>query len=190
MEEITEKLTRFILDVGALGPILCCVLIVIESIIPILPLAVFIVLNYIFFGSVLGFVLSWAFTIAGCCLSYYLFRYKIKKWFDNRFLKKYNVKKFMKAFENLTFSQLVVLISVPFTPAFLVNVVSGLSKINFKKYLAAIMIGKIFLVLFWGYIGTSLIESVKDPIILVKIFLMITTAYVISKIVNKRYKID
>ena len=96
----------------------------------------------------------------------------------------------MGIFDRLTFPQLVVLIAVPFTPAFAVNIVAGLSKVSFKKFLGAILIGKIFLITFWGYIGTSLIDSVKDPIILLKIGIMLLVAYLVSKFISKRYKID
>ena len=190
MNEFVINLKEFILTVGPLGPIICCLLIVTESMLPIMPLFVFIGLNYIFFGSVIGFILSWFFTIVGCCISYYIFSDKVKTWFEKKLTKKETVKKFMGIFDRLTFPQLVVLIAVPFTPAFAVNIVAGLSKVSFKKFLGAILIGKIFLITFWGYIGTSLIDSVKDPIILLKIGIMLLIAYLVSKFISKRYKID
>lgn len=95
----------------------------------------------------------------------------------------------MNVFDRLSFSQLVILIAIPFTPAFAVNIVAGLSKIKFKKYLAAIMIGKISLVIFWGYIGTGLIESFKNPTILLYIVIMLVGAYFASIYVGKRFNI-
>ena len=102
--------------------------------------------------------------------------------------KKFN--KYMNLISNINFSNLVLIISIPFTPAFLVNVVSGISNIKFNKFIFAIVIGKISLVLFWGLIGTSLIESLKNPSILVVIILLVTISYIFSKIVNKKLKID
>ena len=52
------------------------------------------------------------------------------------------------------------------------------------------MLGKISLVLFYGFIGTSLVESIKRPLILV--FVVITTLvfYILSKIVSRKEGIE
>lgn len=190
MDEIVDQIVLFIKSSGLIGPILCCILIVIESIIPILPLAVFIALNAVFFGPVIGFIVSWIFTIIGCILSYTLFRNKLKKYFDRKYGNDPKVKKFIKGFNNLNFSQYVILCSIPFAPAFLINIVSGLTGVKFKKFLYAILIGKVSIVVFWGNIGTSFINSFKDPIIILKVSLMLLFAYIISKIVSKKYNIE
>ena len=61
---------------------------------------------------------------------------------------------------------------------------------NFKKYLYALLIGKIFLIIFWGFIGTSLINSFKNPINLLYIIIMLIICYIISKLVSKREGIE
>ncbi len=189
MNDFANSIREYILNIGLLGPILCCSIIIIESIVPIIPLSVFITLNYLFFGDAIGFILSWIFTIMGCCLSYSLFSKKLKKRFEKKILANDSVQKLMNVFDKLTFSQLVVIIAIPFTPAFAINIVAGLSKISFKKFLSAIMIGKISLVVFWGYIGTSLIESFKNPEILLYILIMLVGAYFISWYVGKKFNI-
>lgn len=60
---------------------------------------------------------------------------------------------------------------------------------DFKKYFTALLIGKISLVYFWGFVGTSFIESMSNPIILIKIFTLLVITYIISVIVNKILKI-
>ena len=90
----------------------------------------------------------------------------------------------------MTFSNLVLLIAIPFTPAFAINIVAGISEMSIKKFLPAIVLGKTFMVFFWGYIGTSLLESIKNPLILIKVLAMLLTAYIVSKIVNKKFKLD
>ena len=64
------------------------------------------------------------------------------------------------------------------------------SNMDTKKYLISIIIGKIFLVYFWGFIGTSLIESISNPKILIEIGIMMLIAFILSKIVNKKYRIE
>ena len=73
---------------------------------------------------------------------------------------------------------------MPFTPAFMVNIAAGLVKMDFKKYLIGLIIGKISLVYFWGFIGTSFVDSFKNPIILIKIVILLILSYVVTVLVN------
>ena len=192
--EIFSKINEYILEIinllGVWGPVFGCFLIVIESILPILPLAVFITLNFMTFGHFIGFIISWVFTLLGCVMSFFFFFYGFYKRFNNFIDSKHKLKKFMKVVSGMTLSELVVLTAIPFTPAFLVNIAAGLSNMSFKKYFAGIFLGKISLVYFWGYIGTSLIESLKNPIILIRIFVLVTIMYIISRFVNKKVNLE
>ena len=190
MQNIDNLIDTFLNSLGMYGPLLGCFLIVIESILPILPLFVFITLNFMVFGTILGFVVSWIFTILGCLLSFFIFRKKIKTWFDKKTANKEKITKVINTINKIKLEQLTMIIAIPFTPAFLVNIAAGLSKISFKKFLTALIIGKIFLVLFWGFVGTSLIQSLTDPRALIKVIILVLSAYIISKIVNKKFNLD
>lgn len=174
-----------------IGPIAGVFLILLESIFPMLPLSVFITLNMMSFGSFLGFLISWLSTIVGCMLSFTLFRNFFQKKLY-RVIKKKEEKKFssiMNAISNISFSNLVVLIAIPFSPAFLINIAGGLSKIKIEKFFLAIIIGKIVMVYFWGYIGKTLLESLTDITVLFKISALLVVAFFISKIVEKKLKV-
>lgn len=176
---------------GVWGPIVGCFFILIESMVPILPLFVFITLNFLAFGNILGFIISWIFTCIGCFISFLLFRCKVQTWLFKRIKKEGLIsEKTIDIITNLKFEQLTTIIAIPFTPAFLVNIAAGLSKMSYKKFLGALLIGKIFLVYFWGFVGVSLIESIKNPIYLVRVGILLAIAYVISKIVSKKFKIE
>ncbi len=189
MQKLMELIINVVNSTGVYGPLLACFLIVIESIIPVLPLAVFITFNFIYFGNLLGFILSWIFAVIGCLLSFYLFRKGISGWFNKLIQNKDRLNNLMNKFNNISLTGLTVLIALPFTPAFLINIAAGLSNMEFKKYLLGLLIGKLGLVYFWGYIGTSLLESLENPIILVKIVIILIIEYLISLIVKKLLKI-
>lgn len=188
--KLNELLNSFLLNLGIYGPILACFLIMFESVVPILPLFVFITINFIYFGPILGFILSWLFTVLGCILSFFLFRKKMRHWFSKKIEKHSKFQKMMKNINHLKCEQLTTLIAIPATPAFLVNVCAGLSKITFKKFLVSLSIGKIFLVLFWGIVGTSMIEALTHPIALIKVLILIVSSYICSKIVSKKLNIE
>lgn len=192
LSDIDTIITNILNGLGVYAPIFACLLMLVESMLPALPLAVFITINFYYIGTIPGFLISWILTCIGCFLSFRLCRTKFKKHFDNMMDKKEHrkLKRMMKVFDDLSLEQLALVIAIPFTPAFLVNIAAGLSNMNQKKFILSIIIGKFFMVYFWGFVGTSLIESLKNPSILIKIGIALIVAYVISKIVNKRLRLE
>lgn len=190
-EAIDTFIDTTLQGLGIWGPIVGCFFILIESMVPILPLFVFITLNFLAFGNILGFIISWIFTCVGCFISFLLFRCKVQTWLYKRIKKEGLISEHtINMITNLKFEQLTTIIAIPFTPAFLVNIAAGLSKMSYKKFIGALLIGKIFLVYFWGFVGVSLIESIKNPIYLVRVGILLLLAYVCSKIVSKKFKIE
>ena len=181
--------TSFISSGGILFGFL---LILLESIIPALPLGVFVALNINSFGFIIGILISWCATCMGSFLSYLLFYYLSNNFIYRIFNGKMKTKlqKANNKFKSIPFSNLVVIIALPFTPAFLINIVGGMSGISRKKFIAALLIGKIFMIFFWGYVGKSLIESVTDIKTIIMVSLMLLLAYFISKFVSKKANIE
>lgn len=184
---ITEAVDYITNLMSGLGLFSGFFLIILESIIPILPLAVFIAVNVISFGPVLGFLVSWIATVVGCMISFFVCR-KLSEKFERKYKDNKNINKFKKYIGKLSYSNLVILLAVPFTPAFAINIGAGLSDIDYKRYFSALMIGKIPMVYFWGFIGKSLLESITDPYTLAQIIVMLILAYLASKVVNKFIK--
>lgn len=172
------------------GIIFGIILILLESVIPALPLGIFITLNINAFGLFLGLIISWLSTCFGCYMSFLLYRFLSNK-FLNKYL--YNNKKIrliINKMKTIEFPNLVVLIALPFTPSFFINISCGIINMSKRKFLAAIFTGKIFMVLFWGCIGKSLLESVTDIKTIIIISMFILLAYLLSKIVSKKMNIE
>ena len=188
--EILDKVVTFIQNAGAIGVVVACVLMCLESIFPIIPLLALVTINMIVMGKTVGFIVSWFFTIMGCIISYFIFKKGFGKKFDKLTEDKVTLQKYKKVFKNISTGKLVLIIAMPFTPAFVVNIVAGLLKIDFKKFFIALLIGKLSMVYFLGFVGSSIVESIKDPTILLRIFVIMGAAYVIYLVVNKFLKID
>ncbi|MBQ2639922.1 MAG: TVP38/TMEM64 family protein [Bacilli bacterium] len=174
------------------GIIFGFLLILVESFIPILPLGIFVALNTNAFGPVLGITISWLATCLGCFLSYLLFYSLSNKFLYSLFTDKFRkrIKRAVKRIKKISLPGLVLIIALPFTPAFLINIICGIATISRKKFIAAILIGKIFMIIFWGYVGKSIIESITDIKTMLIIGLMLLVSYVISKIVSKKMDIE
>lgn len=190
LEMLNTLIDTILKNLGIWGPLVGCFFITIESMVPILPLFVFITLNFLVFGSFWGFLISWFFTCLGCSISFFLFRFKIQTWWYKHLKDKGLIsKKTMDKITTLKLEELATVIAIPFTPAFLVNILCGLSKMSYKKFLITLMIGKIFIIYFWGFVGVSLVDSLKQPIYLVRVLILLLLAYVISKLINKKLKL-
>mgnify|MGYP003307621442 CR=1 FL=1 len=190
MEELTNTILTFIQNSGLFGVFLSCFILSIESIIPIIPLLVFISINFIILGPVLGFILSWISTVLGSLFSYYIFRKKLSNKFTNLTKDNETVQRYIKILRNLSTGKILLIVALPFTPAFAVNIAAGILKIDFKKYLTAILFGKISLVTYSAYIGTSFIEGLSNPIILVNLGILILLIYVLFLIIKKTLKLN
>ncbi len=194
MSELFNSFYIFVMNtidaLGVYGPLLGCVFIILESILPPLPLFVFITLNFVAYGKLVGFIISWICTCIGCFLSYFL----VKKFLRNWVLKKIKnvdlLTKWMSYIENLSLSKVTVILAIPFTPAFMVNIAAGICNMDFKKFSVAILISKIFLVYFWGVVGTGLLESLHNPRSIITVIVMMVVAYLVSLIIKKVFKID
>ncbi|MGE5455821.1 MAG: TVP38/TMEM64 family protein [Ignavibacteriales bacterium] len=173
-----------------MGVSVALLVVVLESIMPFLPLAVFIAVNMLVFGNLVGFIISYIGTILGCLLSFTIFRKGFSKWLYKRIKHKDNLTDLMKKISNIRFSTLVLITALPFTPAFSVNIAAGLSKIRYRKFLAAMIVSKVSIVYFWGFVGTTFLESITDVKVLIELGLILVGAYVLSIFVNKRFKIE
>ena len=174
------------------GIIIGFLLVFVECFIPALPLSVFVALNVNAFGFLIGFLISWSATCLGSYICYRFFAFLGKK-LSNKFLNRkmvQRVRKGIQKFEKIKFTELVLLITLPFTPSFLVNILAGLTKMSSEKFIFALLIGKSFSIIFWGYIGKSLIESITDVTSILYIIGTLILAYIISKIVSRKMEIE
>lgn len=188
INKIVEKVTIFLQSGGYPVGFL---IVFIESIFPIVPLAVPIALNLIAFGNVAGFLISYIATILGCLASYLIFYYlaetkPIKKLLSS---KRFKLDSLTNTIKNISLSKLTVISSIPFTPAFLINIVAGLTKLPKRKFIISVIVSKIFLVYFWGFIGKSLLESFTDIKTITTIVIFLVIFYIISKLLEKKFDV-
>lgn len=174
------------------GLIIGIILIILESFLPVLPLGVIVALITNAYGLLFGIIISWISNCIGCYLVYYIFS-NISEKIYNKILSrktKQKVNLALEKFNKVSLPTLAAIIALPFTPSFLINILSGISRINKKKYLVALTIGKIFMISFWAYIGKNFIESMSDLKTIITIALMLLITYITSKIVSKKINIE
>lgn len=191
MEQLLQQLVSMIQNFVATNNMVLSVsvgvlAILIESIIPALPLAVFIAINIVAFGNIVGFIISWLATCAGCSISFWIFR-KFREFFQKKLRKESKILSFVNKIDTIKFSSLVLILAMPFTPAFSINIAAGISNMKYKKYLIALLISKVFIVYFWGYVGSNVLTNITDIGLMIKLLLIGLILYVLSKVVTKKF---
>lgn len=191
INQVIENLQQLVISSPPyIGVLIGMFVIILESMIPVLPLAVFIALNMILFGNLAGFIMSWVSTIIGCIIMFIVSRKYFSNFFDRKTKKSKKVRNLMNIINKMEFSTLVIITALPFTPAFLINIAAGLSKMSYKKFVMSILISKIAVIYFWGYIGTTFLESLSDISVLAKLGIILGATYVLSKFIMSKNKID
>ena len=122
IEDVIKYLSDNLLTLGPFVGMLICI---VESLVPILPLALFIGLNIKTFGIITGFLISYIGCIIGSILTYFLSKKLTNEFIESK----------LEIVKKINFTNFTLLASLPFTPAFLFNIISGITKMNFKKYL-------------------------------------------------------
>ncbi len=192
MDKVVDIINVLITYMSNLGLVGSFFIIVLESIIPVIPLTVFVGLNVAVYGMLIGYIVSYAGTICGCMLSFILFRFVFRNLFYKIFKgkTKEKIEKLMTRISNIDYNVLVVIIAMPFTPAFAINIAAGLSNIKASKYLFSILIGKLASVYVWCFIGDNFLDCLENPILIIKLIIILFVCYILSKIVEKIFNVE
>lgn len=190
INNLNDILNNWLQTAGLWGGLVCCLLIILEPLLPFLPMFIFVTINLLVFGYVIGFILSYICSVLGCLLFYVLINKLFSKKAHKFYKDRAKINSLITRYKNIKFETLTTIISMPFTPAFMINLFAALSNMPLKKYIMAEAIAKIFITIFWGFIGVNLIKCLENPKYLIYIGLMLIGGYILSKIVNKKYKLD
>lgn len=189
IEFFIDKIVAYMVSFGPVGGFL---LVFLESLLSPLPLGLIVGLNILSFGNILGFLISYLGCILGSITVFTtvrgLFKEKFKNWHEKK--ERPNLNKWMNKLSNIKFTTLVIIFALPVTPSVIINIAGGLSNIGYRKYFLALLIGKPAMLLIYAYITTTFIDALKNPIVFIKVILLIVFTYVISKIIEKIVKVE
>lgn len=170
----------------ALGPFIGLLLPFIESFLPFLPLFVFVFANAGAYGLWLGFILSWAGTVAGSYAVFLIIRNYGRSRFLRFLTRHKRVQQLIGWVERNGFAPLFLLICFPFTPSALVNLVAGLSNMKKKSYLIILMAGKFVMIFTISFIGYDLKALLTQPIRTGIVVGIIVLLWAVGKWLEKR----
>lgn len=191
MEMVIQFVNELIMFLRGIGPVGGFFLVFLESFIPPLPLAVFVGLNMKSFGLVWGFIISYAGAMAGGFFTYLICYYLgDTKFVKNIVHRKGKVSYYAERLKKIKPGIFALLVGTPFLPSVVFNSASGLVRMSKKRYLIGAAIGKFILIIFWGYVGTSLIDSLTNINVLISLIIVFISAYYVSKLISKKLNVE
>ncbi|WP_414054081.1 TVP38/TMEM64 family protein [Macrococcus equi] len=145
------------------GIIIAFLLPFIEAFFPILPIALFAVVNVNTYGLIWGFIITWLGAFCGAYIVFLL----VRRYGQHKFLRHLNrhphTMKFIRRVNDKGVLPLFILLCFPFTPSSLVNVVAGLSTVSIRRYLIAVLLGKAIMLFMLSFIGSDIYSFVREP---------------------------
>ncbi|MFC3769743.1 TVP38/TMEM64 family protein [Paenibacillus sp. GCM10012303] len=185
LEDVQRMLNQF----EALGPFPGILAAWLESLLPFLPLVAILIANVNIYGLGEGFLLSWIGVFSGAVTVFWIVRRfggRLRHFIER---KSPRSTRLIHWLERHGFMPIFLLACFPFTPSFLVNLVSGLSKVPFHTFITATALGKGVMILMVSVVGYDLFDLFKQPWKLVLIVAMfILMAYTGRKIESKYFK--
>ena len=181
--QIVEFWFNLLIEYRDLGPIAPIAFIMLESVLPFLPLVLIVAFNISAYGSFWGFIYSLVGNIAGSLLVFFIFRFFKHQPIMNHFVHRKRVEKWLHWVLQQHPSFLAFLFSSPFTPSSFVNISFGLSGYSKRLFTLSMIIGKSFLMLFLLSFGASLNVITEKPYLMI----IVLAGYGIVYLLSQRY---
>lgn len=182
-----EQIEQFLESLSSLGPLPGILVPFFEAFLPFLPLIVIIAANVNIYGFGFGILFSWIGIIGGA-ISIFLICRRFGGKLGERLQRRFPaMQKIFGWIEHRGFTPLFLLSCFPFTPAVLITLVAGLSKLPFHTFLVAFALGKAMMVLFVALISFDITNLFEEPW---RIFASIAGIIVLwygGKLLEKRY---
>lgn len=164
-----------------LGFIVGFLLVFLEAFLPFLPLVVIVILNINAYGVIIGFLVSYTASVAGSYLVFLIVRNLFRKPAQKYIEKHAKLNRMLKFIDERGFTFLFILLSLPFTPSSIVNVITALSNIRRHVYLYILLASKFIMILSMTLVGYDITSFFDSPVKLILSLVFLVLLYLLSK---------
>ncbi|TGB05265.1 TVP38/TMEM64 family protein [Halobacillus salinus] len=187
-DQLFEYVIRQLEQLEDFGPLPGILLPLLEAFLPILPLVAFVLANSVVYGLLKGFLYSWIGSVVGAISVFLIIRSLGHKRFFQFITRQKQVQKVMKWVEEHGFGPLFLLMCFPFSPSSIINVVSGLSKVNRQQFILAAVLGKSVMIFSIAYVGSSIASFAQNPVKTIVVGACILLFWIVGKYIETRIK--
>ena len=156
------------------------------SFLPIFPFVLVIAVNVKAFGFWPGFIVSWTGSVLGTLFLFYLVR-RFGRNTITKFLyrpgKKHPI---MNWIGKAGFGPIFIILCLPFTPSFFVNLFAAISRVRASVYIPALIFGKFVMVLSVATVGNDIGDFRNHPTKTTIFVILMIVLWGFGKIVEKQ----
>lgn len=178
----------FVSYARSFGPVMAAVIFfvtTIQAIVPVVPFVILCIANGILFGIFKGTLLTWAGTLMGASITFFISRRLGYEWANNAYQDD-RLKCFDKIEGYRGFFVVLGLRLLPYFPAPLINISAGVSRIKFFWFFLASAIGKLPFILGYAILGFSVLSSKNYILGIGLMALLIVLPFTIVCLTRKR----
>ncbi|MFD0825764.1 TVP38/TMEM64 family protein [Neobacillus sp. M.A.Huq-85] len=151
-----DELVHLIKQGGALSIFISMILVAICVFFPLIPFPVLAGMIGAIFGTAQGMFISLIGAMAGTMVFFFITRYGFRDYAQEKLLRFPKVQEYEEFLNRNSFLAILVCRLVPIIPAPVVNIICGLSKVNWLIFFTASTIGKIPNILLLSFVGATL----------------------------------
>lgn len=149
------ELLLLIKDGGTLSIFISMLLVAICVFFPVIPFPVLAGIIGAVFGTILGLVVSLIGAMVGTMAFFFLSRYGFRDFAQEKLMKNPKVQEYDDFLNRNSFVAILTCRLIPIIPGPLVNIICGLSKVNWFTFFTASTLGKVPNILILSYAGAS-----------------------------------
>lgn len=150
-----DELLTLIKEGGMLSILISMLFVAICVFFPVIPFPVLAGVIGGVFGTTQGVIISLTGAMAGTMGFFFLSRYGFRDYAQSKLMKYRKIQEYEEFLNRNSFMAILICRLIPIIPAPVVNIICGLSKVNWLTFLIASTIGKIPNILILSYAGAS-----------------------------------
>jgi uncharacterized membrane protein YdjX (TVP38/TMEM64 family) len=140
---------------GILAILISMLLVAICVFFPIIPFPVLAGIIGAVFGTAYGVVVSLTGAMVGTMALFFLCRYGFREYAQNKLARNLKVQEYEGFLNKNSFVAILTCRLIPIIPAVVVNIICGLSRVNWLTFFSASLIGKLPNILLLSYMGAT-----------------------------------
>lgn len=163
------------------------ILLYMRAIIPVFPLALYILINIQAYGPILGILISWLGLISGTFTVYLICKRLVDTERMQRIKQRTAVQRLISFIDRQGLIPLFILLCFPFTPNTLINFVASLSHIRPKYYFIVLASSKLVSTIILGYLGKEITTILTHPLRGILMLVVLIVFWIVGKKLEQHF---
>lgn len=181
------QVSHFLKSFGRMSYVLGASAALLQTIFPFLPFVIVAGANVLTFGMFEGFVINYTMACLGATISFLFARYMGHEWVERKLAKYPLTVEFNKRMESNGFLYVLIGRFIPIIPSTAINMGAGVTRVKFKQFILATIIGKLPMVFLDSLFGHDLMHIKKYRSRLLLLIFIFIALIGISSWVKKKW---